>query len=611
MQRLSDLSLRAKLGAGYGLVLALTATVGLVMLWQIGKVNTGGRYLGDKTLPRATTLNLVARDAIDLRRAQLKFVLDPHTQGGLKAKSDIAADEAGVAAAVSKLSKLLQNAQERALWQTTTRDWHALLTQTAPLQSLALANRTAAASALVTTSLPTYTSLIRTIDNWTALNNAWAAGKLRSNASDYSSAQTIGYLLVGLALILGAGIAVAISTSIKRRVDVVLARLHSLEEYCLTFVRKGLEALAEGDLTRRYEPVTPLIENPSADEIGQVGAAVNGIRERVIASLLAYNQTATRLGETVGTVARTAETVSATSQEMAASSEETGRSTAEIAQAVGGVAEGAERQVQMIAQARQAAEEIATATSASADSAGRAAAVSEEALKAADQGVGAAEQVDEAMRSVRDASHEVTAAIQDLAGKSERIGAIVLTITGIAEQTNLLALNAAIEAARAGEHGRGFAVVAEEVRKLAEESQEAAHEISELITAIQSGTTNAVTAVETGARRTEDGAVVVEQSRDAFVRIGGLVRDISGRIEQIAATSQQIAANAASMQESVADAAAVAEESSASTEQVSAATQETSASAEQVSASAQALASAAEDLGQMIAAFKVAGAAND
>ena len=109
------------------------------------------------------------------------------------------------------------------------------------------------------------------------------------------------------------------------------------------------------------------------------------------------------------------------------------------------------------------------------------------------------------MRAVRDSSTAVSGAIRELSSKSEQIGAIVETITGIAGQTNLLALNAAIEAARAGEHGRGFAVVAEEVRKLAEESQRAAAEISDLIGAIQAETTHAVGVVETApsAPRTE------------------------------------------------------------------------------------------------------------
>jgi methyl-accepting chemotaxis protein len=195
------------------------------------------------------------------------------------------------------------------------------------------------------------------------------------------------------------------------------------------------------------------------------------------------------------------------------------------------------------------------------------------------------------MQSVRDSSGAVEAAMTSLAQRSEQIGGIVETITGIAGQTNLLALNAAIEAARAGEQGRGFAVVAEEVRKLAEESQQAAASISELITEIQSETQNAVAVVADGARRSEDGVQVVEQARDAFARIGASVDDVTSRIGQISDAMNEVAA--------------VAEQSSASTEQVSASTEETSASTQEIAASAQELARTAEELETLVGRFKV------
>jgi methyl-accepting chemotaxis protein len=415
----------------------------------------------------------------------------------------------------------------------------------------------------------------------TAAGSYQASANREQAAADsrFASTQSLTTWLVGLvslvAALLAGGFAFLVGRGITRGLRPVLDRLTMLRQHCVADLKAGLEALATGDLTVAVTPVTPPIENPSHDEIGQTAEAVNAITTATVASVGAYNRMRDELSVLVARISEVAASISAASQDIASTSEDASRAVGEIAAAIGSVAAGAERQAQMV--------ERANATTS------RTSAAAEEAREVAERGAASATQASDAMSSVNDTARQVTTAIQQLAGKSEQIGGIVETITGLADQTNLLALNAAIEAARAGDQGRGFAVVAE-VRKLAEQSHAAAGRIADLIAEIQSDTERVVGVVEETSGRTEQGTAIVGTARDAFAAIDDAVRTVTSQIHEIAAATS--------------DVASVADQTSAATEQVSASTEETTASAQELAASAHELATTAATLEQLVAGFK-------
>ena len=355
-------------------------------------------------------------------------------------------------------------------------------------------------------------------------------------------------------------------------------KMKSIDNNCLVSLGKGLEGLRSGDLTIEAHPVTTPIDGRNGDRIGSLGETFNSMLAKAQGGLNLYNETRGELAAMIQQISTTSSSVSDASQRVALTSDETGNAIGEIARAVGDVASGAERQVQMVDAAKRLTEETAT-------SAG-------EARIVAERGVAAAQEATQAISAVRESSGALVDAMGSLSQRSEKIGGIVDTITGIADQTNLLALNAAIEAARAGEQGRGFAVVAEEVRKLAEESQSAAKTIAGLIKEIQGETAHVVEIVEDGAKRTDESAQVVIQARDAFIKIGENVSDMTSRIEQILHATSEVAA--------------VAEQASAATEEVSASTQETTASTQEIAGSAALLARSAQELDGLVTRFRIA-----
>jgi methyl-accepting chemotaxis protein len=421
----------------------------------------------------------------------------------------------------------------------------------------------------------------------------------------FKAAATRIKLIALLGVLLAIYLFVGFYLSVRRSQRAILSGLGELRDDSVAGLADGLDKLAAGDLTTTITSETSAVDQLPRDELGEVGRAVNAIRERVMAAIESFNAMTGQLSGAIGEVSASASAVASASQQMVQSSEESGRAMGEIASSVGHVAEGAELQSRRIEAVKAAADEAAQAAGSSAREAGETAEAAKRVTDVAGRGMSAAERATGAIREVQASSASVARAIGELSSKSEEIVVIVETITGIADQTNLLALNAAIEAARAGEHGRGFAVVAEEVRKLAEQSGRAAENIAGLVAEIQGDTRIVVSVVEDGAARTERSSDTVEQARAAFVEIDAAVKEVAERIGRFAAIAEGVASEAQAMQTAIADIAAVTDASSATAQQVSATTEQTSAAAQQIASTAHELASTADALERLVGRFRV------
>jgi methyl-accepting chemotaxis protein len=373
-----------------------------------------------------------------------------------------------------------------------------------------------------------------------------------------------------LLLALIAGAATALARSIVRPIEVLEARLTEIAE-------------GDGDLTAR-------LDAGSGDELGRVASAFNAFAERVRVVVSSVAAASAQLRDDADGLARAAE--------------DAARGAGEVATAAEAVASGASSQSEQ-------SERVARLVSRMAEGAAEAAEYGSEAQRAAGTADERAESGMDVVRGATDAMSRVRASvsaagtvIEGLDAKSADIGRIVDTITEISNQTNLLALNAAIEAARAGEHGRGFAVVADEVRHLAEQSQDAAGTITGILAGLQSDARDAVAAIRDGREAVVTGDEHVEAAGRAFTEIKDLVAAVVERAGRAATAASSLQSAGVEVHDAVETVARVSEQNAAVSQEASAAAQEGSANADVVTRSSVTVAGAADGLGQLVSSFR-------
>jgi len=413
-----DLRISKKLLISFILVLALTTTLGIFSIVQLGKVNQASTDIATNWMPSVSTSLELKVLLVRIRTVQLQHVLSSKEEDFVTNEKLLDDMVPAMKKKLADYEKLVDTKAEKAIFLQFVKNFDTFLTLQKKILLLSRANKNdEARDVIVKEATPVYLAMFAAADKLVSVNQEGAKNADESAENTYRSSRILITAMLGICIVIGMLMAVwvarIVSNPLRLAVDVA-------------------QRVADGDLTADIRPT-------SKDETGQL-----------MTSLKAMNDSLLKI---VTEVRQGTDTIATASNEIAVGNLDLSSRT--------------EQQASSLEETASSMEELTSTVKQNADNARQANQLAVSASEVAIQGGSVVEQVVSTMGSINDSS--------------KKIVDIISVIDGIAFQTNILALNAAVEAARAGEQGRGFAVVASEVRSLAQRSASAAKEIKALI----------------------------------------------------------------------------------------------------------------------------------
>ncbi|PAE15968.1 methyl-accepting chemotaxis protein [Virgibacillus sp. 7505] len=352
----------------------------------------------------------------------------------------------------------------------------------------------------------------------------------------------------------------------------------------LRSLNRQLEDIAQGDAD-----LTQKVAVKNKDEFGQLASSFNAFVHS--------------LAGIVKQISSSSQQVAAASEELSATSEQSRATSDQISQSMKEIALTSTNQSNMTEQSSGSITEILESLSNVADNTNS---ISENASFMKDKaelGASSVNMMSEQMTVIHHSVKEAGSGLESLVRSTTEISHMSSLITDISEQTNLLALNAAIEAARAGEQGKGFAVVADEVRKLADETNQSANHIKHLVSTIEKDSKETVNNIQNVQQNVNSGMNYANESQQKFNQILNLVGQVTAQIQEVAAATQQLTAGVEVVQHSLSTLETGSKETASSSKAIASATEEQLSSMEDISNAAVSLSDLAEELQTIVNRF--------